>query len=277
MIESARLASQVQDDDFHEIQLNGKQLVFAFMALTVVSVVIFLCGVLVGRGVRVDRGMPDPIAERPAAEPVPPMTAVERPPTVMAGQDPTKAVQPPAPADVAPPALKEAIKEVPSQSAAARSKPSVSPGTATTPTTPAASPPVASRRPAESPRVESPEAESQTRVAGTSFKSSEPVARPAGATGPAGNDAAVPVSTRATLPAADDSKGWVIQVAATKTRDEADTIAKRLNAKGYSAFVLSNSASVFRVRVGGYKSKRDADDVATRLRKEERINPWVTH
>ena len=40
------------DEGFREIQLNGKQLVFLFMAATVVSVVIFLCGVLVGRGVR---------------------------------------------------------------------------------------------------------------------------------------------------------------------------------------------------------------------------------
>lgn len=40
------------DEGFHEIQLNGKQLVFLFMAATVVSVVIFLCGVMVGRGVR---------------------------------------------------------------------------------------------------------------------------------------------------------------------------------------------------------------------------------
>ena len=42
------------DDGFHEIQLSGKQLVFLFMATTVVSVVIFLCGVLVGRGVKGD-------------------------------------------------------------------------------------------------------------------------------------------------------------------------------------------------------------------------------
>ena len=46
------MASTTQDDGFHEIQLNGKQLVFLFMAVTVVSVVIFLSGVLVGRGVR---------------------------------------------------------------------------------------------------------------------------------------------------------------------------------------------------------------------------------
>ena len=42
------------DDGFHEIQLSGKQLVFLFMATTVISVVIFLCGVLVGRQVRAE-------------------------------------------------------------------------------------------------------------------------------------------------------------------------------------------------------------------------------
>jgi hypothetical protein len=46
------LSHDAPDDGFHEIQLSGKQLVFLFMATTVVSVVIFLCGVLVGRGVR---------------------------------------------------------------------------------------------------------------------------------------------------------------------------------------------------------------------------------
>src|SRR5688572_2124009 len=39
------------DEGVHEIQLNGKQLVFLFMAATVVAVVIFLSGVMVGRGV----------------------------------------------------------------------------------------------------------------------------------------------------------------------------------------------------------------------------------
>ena len=44
------MASHSTEDGFHEIQLNGKQLVFLFMAATVVSVVIFLCGVLVACG-----------------------------------------------------------------------------------------------------------------------------------------------------------------------------------------------------------------------------------
>ncbi len=65
------MASTTTDDGFHEIQLNGKQLVFLFMAVTVVSVVIFLCGVLVGRGVPVDRAAA-PI-EAQAATVVPPV------------------------------------------------------------------------------------------------------------------------------------------------------------------------------------------------------------
>jgi cell division septation protein DedD len=46
----------MSDEGLHEIRLNGKQLVFLFMAATVVAVVIFLCGVMVGRGVRVPPG-----------------------------------------------------------------------------------------------------------------------------------------------------------------------------------------------------------------------------
>ena len=65
------LAAYTQDDGFHEIQLNGKQLVFLFMAATVVSVVIFLCGVLVGRGVRAGRADLAQNAEPPTIEVAP--------------------------------------------------------------------------------------------------------------------------------------------------------------------------------------------------------------
>jgi len=48
----------MSDEQFHEFHLDGKQMVFLFMASTVVAVVIFLCGVMVGRGVRTDRVEP---------------------------------------------------------------------------------------------------------------------------------------------------------------------------------------------------------------------------
>ena len=41
-----------EEHGYHEIQLTGKQLVFLFMAATAVAVVIFLCGVVVGKGAR---------------------------------------------------------------------------------------------------------------------------------------------------------------------------------------------------------------------------------
>ena len=88
--------AQSQDDAFHEIQLNGKQLVFLFMAATVVSVVIFLCGVLVGRGVRVERAtMSDGTPTASNVETAPPAPAAAPPPvTTPAGSDPTKAAPP---------------------------------------------------------------------------------------------------------------------------------------------------------------------------------------
>ena len=68
VVQSPTLTAHAQDDGFHEIQLNGKQLVFLFMAATVVSVVIFLCGVLVGRGVRSAQDIESQSAAR-SAEP----------------------------------------------------------------------------------------------------------------------------------------------------------------------------------------------------------------
>jgi DedD protein len=66
----------MSDEGFHEIQLNGKQLVFLFMAATVVSVVIFLCGVLVGRGVPASgRGAAADLAADASVDPTAPVDA----------------------------------------------------------------------------------------------------------------------------------------------------------------------------------------------------------
>src|SRR5258705_9616995 len=92
---SAGLTSHPPDDGFHEIQLNGKQLVFLFMAATVVSVVIFLCGVLVGRAVKAQLGG---VAENSAASTIAETTPTQPPtpaPAPAAGSDPTTAAAPP--------------------------------------------------------------------------------------------------------------------------------------------------------------------------------------
>jgi DedD protein len=92
----------------------------------------------------------------------------------------------------------------------------------------------------------------------------------------------VPPATT-TQPAAPDSstakpaspmQGWMLQVGAFKSRENADSEVRRLVAKGYSAVVVTGG-SLFRVRVGPYAQRADADRAATRLSKEEGLTPSV--
>ena len=238
------MAQQIQDEGFHEIQLNGKQLVFLFMAATVVSVVIFLCGVLVGRGVRSQLGgAPDPppansVAETTPTQPAAPASAPA------AGSDPTTAAAPaPAAED-----LSYFSRLEKSNTPAEQLKPAPERGA------PAANPPVtpAARTPPPPP----------------------PVKEPARATAPAA--APPPAATAANEPA---GQGFAVQIAALNVRSEADAIAKRLSSKGYAAYVIApanGTPSVFRVRVGKFPTRREAETVAAKLQKEEQFKPWVT-
>lgn len=238
------MTQHAPDDGFHEIQLNGKQLVFLFMAATVVSVVIFLCGVLVGRGVRAERvaamaeaselnGVPP--ADVPADAP----TATAPPAATPAGSDPTKATPPPEVDDLSyfnrlekAEAPAEELKAEPAQPAPVVEKAPASRGRAKAPAAPAAPAKAAADRPT-----------------------------------PAPGDTAEPAGS-----------GFAVQVAALNVRGEADAIARRLIEKGYAAYVVApaNGTSMFRVRVGKFASRREAEGVAARLQKEEQFKPWIT-
>src|SRR3954453_6285517 len=88
---------ELVDDGFHEIQLSGKQLVFLFMATTVVSVVIFLTGVLVGRAVRRDRPADAPDAALTTPAPAPAAVTPVPPSSQPSAQQAAPAVEPPSP------------------------------------------------------------------------------------------------------------------------------------------------------------------------------------
>ena len=82
------MATATQDEGFHEIQLNFKQLVFLFMAGTVVAVVIFLLGVFVGRGVRAEAGDAAVTASAvPAAPAIPPAVSNSGGPSAATQED----------------------------------------------------------------------------------------------------------------------------------------------------------------------------------------------
>ena len=95
----------MHDQNFHEIQLSGKQLLFGFISAVVLLVVIFLLGVSVGRGVRTDAPQADaaasvgPAAPGDTVVPATPPAAVPQPgdlsyPQVLKGQPPAVATPP---------------------------------------------------------------------------------------------------------------------------------------------------------------------------------------
>ena len=227
------------DDGFHEIQLDGKQLVFLFMAVTVVSVVIFLLGVLVGRNVRGESLAADPLAapartaEAAGAPPPPPAVSNPGTPSATANEPLSypqrlgSGVQPRESLSSAPPRTEATPAPSPAPAAAARSTPANPP----TPTAAVTPPPTPASAPA------------------AALAASEP-----------------------------KGAGYAIQLAALGKRDEADAIARRLTGKGYAAYVMAPEAgapAMFRVRVGKFKERREAEGVAAKLEREEQFKPWI--
>lgn len=200
----------MSEEGFHEIQLSGKQLVFLFMATTVVSVVIFLCGVLVGRGVRAETIVADATG-----------TSLD-----------AAAEQPQALSDTAQGAAAEApvpVEEGPDQFSYHE-------------------------------RLQQPVADTV-----------EPP--------PATPDAApAPPAVEETAPPA--GSGWVAQIGAYKDRATADRIVDTLKRQQFPAFVLAptpgSPTASFRVRVGPYRERREAENVAGRLQREYKYSPFVT-
>jgi cell division septation protein DedD len=285
------MASSTPDDGFHEIQLNGKQLVFLFMAATVVSVVIFLCGVLVGRGVRTERTVVQSAAlsESPAPD-IRPAEEASVPAAIQAGADPRVAAPPP-PVEEKTDAVSEDIRPDSAKAAGRVSQPVEKPAPPTTAKTEKAEKPSKSEKAVSVEKTTGVE-----KVAKADKLADKPANKPADKSTdkpvekpapkpfpePAAAAAAAPKEPAAAPPAqatAAPGDGYAVQVAAVNVRTDADAIAKRFNSKGYSAYVEvppNGTATVFRVRIGTFKTKREAETIAAKLQKEEQIKPWVT-
>jgi DedD protein len=240
MTTDARDARGMSEEGFHEIQLSGKQLVFLFMATTVVSIVIFLCGVLVGRGVRGDVApseSPSVAAETADTPAAGTATLGSRESTPAPPKDEPIPVESANPGDLSYP--ERLANEKPPREAL---KPGVPPQT------------TAAAKPAPGKATGKPADEAAEKAS----------TQPAGA----------PLAT-----AAPRDGRYVVQVAALRERSEAEVIARRLSSRGYQAYVdASNGPSVrmYRVRVGAFKDRREADRVRQKLERVEQFKPWVT-
>jgi cell division septation protein DedD len=82
----------------------------------------------------------------------------------------------------------------------------------------------------------------------------------------------VATSTRGTPP---PGSGWFVQVAAFKSRENADKQVAQLKAKGHAAFVQADAGALFRVRIGPYKERSEAAQTAEQLQREDQIRATV--
>ena len=218
----ADLTHDSADDAFHEIQLSGKQLVFLFMATTVVSVVIFLCGVLVGRSVQADGIGGSPVADvaadpAPVSEPLPTESLPAEPPT------PAAELTYPGRLASSNPVTEKLQKE------GAPAKP-------------------------ESPATTAAEDASKR-----SAPSEPPVASPAAQGARPGT--------------------WIVQVVSLRDRAAAAQIVQRLKNKGYPAFLVAPTSGgpthLYKVQVGRYGDRAEAQQIQARLKREEQFEPWI--
>ena len=76
------------------------------------------------------------------------------------------------------------------------------------------------------------------------------------------------------------SGGYAIQVTTLRESAAAERLAQGLVEKGYPAFVVRPApgvpVQVFRVRVGTYAGREEAEQVLRRLEAEESFKPWIT-
>jgi len=232
------------DEGVREIQLSGKQLVFLFMAVTVVSVVIFLCGVLVGRGVQ---ARTTSITDAPAMTEAAP------------GDEPAGAAAEPVVTDQPTPRAEVTFPDRLANAATPQEK------LVTRPDPPKAAPPAA---PASASAATAPPA-----------AASAPAAAPPAKTAPTAPTTAAPDRPSPGIPTEPKGGGYAIQVAAFNARGEAETLVTRLSGKGYAVYLVTPQAgqpAMFRVRVGKFRERAEAERVAARLERDEQFKPWIT-
>ena len=238
----------MSDEGFREIQLNGKQLIFLFMAATVVLVVTFLFGVLVGvaacvvdctRPIRHRDGRcrcpaAGPRGRQPATAELPTL----RPPRRASHSRPAGAPKPRAAARSATPPRGRA--ELPRAAVAGAAPPEEN---------------LKRRHPAVARRC----SRSRHKAAAVAPVASRNPRRSSSAAPAPTTDRRRLLTPPLSAASSDPSgPGFAVQVAISKDRREADTLAKELIAKGYPAFVMDPAkgapAGIYRVRVGKYKN-----------------------
>jgi cell division septation protein DedD len=161
------------------------------------------------------------------------------------------------------------------------------PATSTTAAVPAVDPPPpAAENPLSYPRTlesEKPPAEGlktpEPKKADVAAKTATPPPAPVAHATPAEKTPAPAPNNPPPAPTTGSGKGWAVQVVALTDRAAANAVVQRLTGKGYPAFLVSPQPGApvqnFKVQVGRYSDRSEAEQIKTRLKKEEQFEPWI--
>ena len=250
-----------EEKSYYEIQLDNKQLILVFLAAVTVCVLIFVLGVMIGKGQK-------------EAE----FAAASRDEKRSAAAEPDSSPPPQPLSDIATeaqsedqPATKQTVSE--KREPVKETRPEPQKTASTTPV-----------KEKQQPQQE----QKQQKFAYEDLDKKEP--SPSDAKKP---DASTPVvekpkeaepSSAAVTPAVEEEpkpsgeSRYTVQVMATSSKPKAEEQISRLKSKGYSPFMdesRTGDVSVFKVRVGRYSDTQDAREMAAKIKTDLKVETWV--
>ncbi|HET6267978.1 MAG TPA: SPOR domain-containing protein [Acidobacteriota bacterium] len=240
-----------EEKSYYEIQLDNKQLILVFLAGVTVCVLIFILGVMVGKGKK-ETEMALAAKSEPARPKVtePDLNPPQEPATAVDSSPDKKGKKA---KDNAKPDVSEDDMDFDSSQPSASAKPAAS-----------QKPEVKPKADQETHTLPGVAAVKQTQPAESSLTQTPMLTEP-----PAKSSSAS---------ASETGKRYTVQVMATASKPKAQQELTTLKAKGYTAYLSEDKTakgSVFKVRVGHFSDSDSAKKLAMRLKDELKLETWV--
>jgi cell division septation protein DedD len=260
-----------EEKSYYEIQLDNKQLILVFLAGVTVCVLVFILGVMVGKGRKeaelASIGKTEQKVVRPEPDLTPPQEIQEMKPSAKTQEGKKENLkQAKAESTQEDPAYYEldTDKEKPLEKEPTKEKKDettvASKGTEKKATDKKDETAKVEKTKTEGPKTETPKVEVAKAVPEPKVESTE--------------EDIVPE------PTLKDGGKYTVQVMATSSKSKAEQQLSTLQANGYTAFMKEERAgetSVFKVRVGRFTDKDSAKKIATKLKQELRLESWVAN
>jgi cell division septation protein DedD len=245
-----------EEKSYYEIQLDNKQLILVFLAAVTVCVLIFVLGVMIGKGQKETE-----------------IAAASRTEKNVAAAEPDSNTPSQPLSDIASEARNEKKNSTEKET---RNKPSPSEKDAEAATS---ATPVSNKKSSQyayedldkkEPTEEKKQVES---VPVTKHVESAPVADPVSEK-PENTTAAVEDN----VPKSSGGTQYTVQIMATSSRPKAEQQISTLKSRGYQPFLdesKNGEVSVFKVRVGRFADTQEAKAMAAKIKKDLRLETWV--